>query len=455
MSANLLFALLVTFFLVIFFLMVHKKEKRWRILLLFSLVYYSYLFELGIILLLLFSIIIFFGGQWIQKKPGKKTFNTVLFISLLPLLAYKFHLLSGSSHVIFNKRVLFELAGISYYTFNGLSYLFDIRRGYTEPAKKYGILLLYLSYFPCILSGPLHRFKNLSEKFINGIEISNENFSSGFRFILWGLFKKAALAEPFKNLCDTLLDNPTNYHGPFVLLGGLFFFFELYCEFSAYVDIATGISKIFGIEINPNFKNRIYMSASRTSFWAGWHITLNKWFRDYLFFPLAKGISVRWKVNLILLFTMILIGLWHEISGKFLLWGFLNGCWILAEINYSKYFNFLKNAGRKYIGVVYHLIFASFMAIIFRSNHVWLSLQAIISNKMVGEFDPALILQIGKTSIVFLLMDYINRKTGDSGIDKYLGSLSTVKRWAVYILFSLLIMSYGFVYRELNYYIRF
>lgn len=263
-----------------------KKENKWKALLITSLGFYYILVGYKMLFLILLAYIIFRLGFVIHRNLSKIRLG--VFCILIPLIIYKitgtgFHFENYTSKdfqilEVLRWSSLFQIIGLSYFTFNGISYLIDIKRKYIKPEKSFFLVLLYLIYFPTIFSGPLHRAKYLIPQFKN-ISISDTSISKGMRLILWGLFKNMVIAQRIFILINVLSNSEIS--GPYYLILGLLFFFYLYCNFSSFIDFFQGISQIFGIQLKDNFRNRVYFSSSRQQFWRGWHITLNEWFRDY------------------------------------------------------------------------------------------------------------------------------------------------------------------------------
>lgn len=451
MTISILLILLLILLIVIGLLVFNKPEQRWKVLLFGSLVFYVIVAKWAIIAIFSFSLIVFFGGRLIAKTRQTIIYFGVIALSLSLLLIDKFNLLPSTG-----LPSTFVIIGISYITFNGLSYLFDIRKGYLKPETNYGLLLLYLLYFPYISAGPLHRYKKTVVQFRENIGLSNDNFSLGFRLILWGVFKNLVLAQYVMRLVIIIIDFPDVYKGFYVLLGGFFFFIYLYCDFSSYIDIVRGTSQIFGIKLSQNFRNRVYASTSRKHFWEGWHMTLNLWFRDYVFYRLTSKARKRWQIDLAMLITFLLIGIWHQVSWKFLIWGFMNGIWIITENKLRKHFQFIPLAIRGILGTIYHISIASCIAIVFRSNDVTASLKALFSQSVIPASNYIIVLkQIIYVSPFFILMDYFYRKAGESPIEDYLGTLSLRTRWAIYILLTICILVFGISKGNDAYYMQF
>lgn len=429
----------------------NEEKKKYHVLLILSLLFYLFIAKIAFLIIIVFSILVFESGKHLNKLPGKIHYFVIISLCLTPLLVDKIYLTSK-----LQTSDYFKLIGISYVSFNGLSYLFDIKKGYLKPETNYFLLLLYLIYLPYIFIGPLHRYREIAGQFKENISLNNLNLSNGFRLVLWGLFKHFVLAQRLNIVVETIFKDTGTYQGPYVYIGGFTFFLYLYCDFSSYVDIFQGVSQIFGIRLKSNFRNQVYASHSRKHFWAGWHVTLNHWFRDYFFYPLSKYFRAKWQNNILMILTFVLIGLWHELSIKFLIWGMLNAGWILTENRLRPHFAFLPNRMRETLGIAYHIMGASFLAIIFRTNDLAGSMQALFSfNHSVVADDWIIVKQFIYIIPPFVLMDYINRKAGEKRVDEYIGSLHMPVRWCFYLSLILLIVMMGIPTINDAYYVRF
>lgn len=446
-----------------------KPTYRWVALLIGSLLFFELLLGWQLIILLGFSFWIYFGARFIELFKAKKDIirkiNIVLIIvALVPLIISKLlPLLIKENHCIDEAIVLknpmsifgtIELLCISYYTFNGISYLIDVRKGYFSAEKNYGIVLLYLVFYPIVLSGPMERARQLIPQLKTNLELTYRNFSDAFRIILWGIFKNFVLGQHFLIYHSKIkLSDPQGF---FILLQGLSFYFYLYFTFSSYVDILGGVSRIFNIKLQKNFGNRVYAASSRKKFWENWHVTLNHWFRDYFFFSIAKSIRSKWLYHLALLTTFMLIGLWHSISLSYLVWGLLNGIWMILENKYASKFNFLEGRFRRVLGQVYHLFFASILAIIFSSDQPINDYKSLF---LETNIDPNSINWFIKYALIILCLfipfDWFCRIVRDKYISDFIGEFSTLKRWTFYFLLMLVISLFTNNWDINNYYFRF
>lgn len=326
----------------LFYLMPHRF--RWGVLLVASYVFYSQ-WSLSITLLLIFSTgMNYLMGRWMGASQTDKVKKTALITGLGINLGLLFFFMYWN----FAVRILNSLAGwlgsapqwsplnillplgISFYTFQAISYLVDIYWGRLKPEKNLGIFALYMAFFPKLLAGPIERGTSLVPQLRLEKHFSWVNLESGFRLILVGLVKKMVIADRLAILVNTVYQDVYSYNGPELALTALFYTFQIYCDFSGYTDIAMGSARILGFEITQNFTHP-YLARSVGEFWHRWHISLTSWFRDYVYIPLGgnKGGEFRTALNLLTVF--LISGLWHGAALSFVFWGLLNGVYLLIE----------------------------------------------------------------------------------------------------------------------------
>lgn len=218
--------------------------------------------------------------------------------------------------------------GISFYTFQTLSYTIDVYRKQLEPTKSVIAFLAFVSFFPQLVAGPIERASNLLPQFYKIREFNYNQAINGIRQILWGLFKKIVIADNCAKYANIIFNNSDDYSGSTLFLGAIFFTFQIYCDFSGYSDIAIGISRLFGFDLKQNFAFP-YFSRDIAEFWRRWHISLSTWFRDYLYIPLggSKGSTGKKVRNTFIIF--IVSGFWHGANWTFVMWGLLNAIYFL------------------------------------------------------------------------------------------------------------------------------
>ena len=225
--------------------------------------------------------------------------------------------------------------GISFYTFQTLSYTIDVYRRKMEPTKDFISFSAFVCFFPQLVAGPIERATHLLPQFYNKREFNYSKAVDGVRQILWGLFKKVVIADSCADYANLIFNNSADYSGSTLVLGALFFTFQIYGDFSGYSDIAIGTSRLFGFDLMQNFRFP-YFSRNIAEFWRKWHISLSTWFRDYLYIPLggSKGSLISKVRNIFLIF--IVSGFWHGANWTYIIWGILNALYILPLIIFNK-----------------------------------------------------------------------------------------------------------------------
>jgi D-alanyl-lipoteichoic acid acyltransferase DltB (MBOAT superfamily) len=229
---------------------------------------------------------------------------------------------------------LFLPLGISFYTFQTLSYLIDVYRGDIKPERHFGYFAVYVSFFLTILSGPIERGTTLLPQLHSENKFDYNKATDGMKLVAWGLFKKVVIADRLAVYVNQVFNNAHDYTGWPLIIATFFFAFQLYCDFSGYTDMAIGCGKILGYDLRINF-NLPYFSQSIKEFWRRWHISLSSWFKDYLYIPLGgnRVNKIRNYTNLILVF--LVCGLWHGANWTFVIWGLIHGIYQVIG-NYSK-----------------------------------------------------------------------------------------------------------------------
>ena len=233
--------------------------------------------------------------------------------------------------------------GISFYTFQALSYSIDVYKKRIEPTKDITAFFAFISFFPLLVAGPIERAKNLLPQFCQKRVFDYDKATDGMRQILWGFFKKIVIADNCANYVNSVFENYQSLTGSTLLLGAVFFAIQIYCDFSGYSDIAIGTSRLFGISAMRNF-NFPYFARDIAEFWRRWHISLTTWFRDYVYIPLGGSQISKLKIIRNTLVVFLLSGFWHGANWTFLAWGLYHAILFLPFILLGK--------NRKYMGTV-------------------------------------------------------------------------------------------------------
>lgn len=232
--------------------------------------------------------------------------------------------------------------GISFYTFQTLSYSIDVYRRKMKPTTDFIAFSAFVSFFPQLVAGPIERATHLLPQFYKKRTFNYHKAVDGMRQILWGLFKKVVIADNAAQFANLIFNNSADYSGSTLLLGAIFFTFQIYGDFSGYSDIAIGISRLFGFDLMRNF-HFPYFSRNIAEFWRRWHISLSTWFRDYLYIPLGGSRGSRWSKVRNIFAIFLISGFWHGANWTFIVWGALNAIYFLPLLLTNKNRLFLDN----------------------------------------------------------------------------------------------------------------
>jgi D-alanyl-lipoteichoic acid acyltransferase DltB (MBOAT superfamily) len=337
------------------------------------------------------------------------TMSLIVNLAILGFFKYANFLIDTSNTLLISSGVSYQIqlldillpVGISFYTFQSLSYTIDIYRGQLTPRKKLIDYALFVSFFPQLVAGPIVRASEFFEQLDKKRCFSFAMAQSGVMLITLGLVKKIVFADNLALFVDPVFDNPEGVSGFFTLIAVYAFAFQIYFDFSGYTDIAIGVAKLLGFSFPQNF-NYPYLALSFSDFWRRWHMTLSKWLRDYLYITLGGNRKGSWLTMRNLFLTMFLGGLWHGASWNFAIWGTLHGLYLGLErlIDQLKWLQW--NLNNKFIRfikwiIIFHLI--CFSWIFFRSQDFQLSLVIIdnifnlhSSNWIIGKLKFSIVL---------------------------------------------------------------
>jgi len=327
-----------------FFLLPHRA--RWCLLLCASCFFYMF-FKPEYILILAFTIVIdYFAGLWIEGQQNQRKRKLFLVLSLVAnigvLAMFKYfnflnNQVTGLVHVfgyhnpIPYLKIILPI-GLSFHTFQAMSYTIEVFRGNQKAEKHFGIYALYVMFYPQLVAGPIERPQNILHQFHEKKAFKYENLVAGVKRIAWGLFKKVVIADRLALMVDLVYKDPTQWHGGAILLTIVLFGIQIYCDFSGYSDIALGSAKVMGYNLMENF-NYPFRSKNITEFWRRWHISLSTWFNDYLFTPIVIN-KRNWGslgVVFALFATFCISGLWHGAAWTFVIFGSLHGLAVIFE----------------------------------------------------------------------------------------------------------------------------
>jgi alginate O-acetyltransferase complex protein AlgI len=329
----------VVFFVVVFALYwsVRARVPQNLLLLAASWLFYGAWSWKFLLLLLASTVLDYVCGLLIADAPSERRKRLVLLVSvtanLLFLATFKYLGFFVSEFAALLEQLGFQAnlpvleivlpVGISFYTFQTIGYIVDVYRGKVPATRSFLDYALYVAFFPQLVAGPIERAGHLIPQFQKPRVWSTPAFESGLQLAVWGLFKKLVLADNLAPSVDAVYANPEAFSGPALVTAMIFFAFQIYCDFSGYTDTARGVARMLGFELMLNF-NFPYISKTPVEFWQRWHISLSKWFQDYLYYPLAMrymrrgGYLRKYKAHII---SMSLIGLWHGANWTFLVFG--------------------------------------------------------------------------------------------------------------------------------------
>ena len=465
----------IIFFIIIittYFLINYKY--RWIILLIGS--YYFYMcWKPEYVFLIIFSTLIDYFcalkmGSY-KNLSDRKPYLLISILSNLGILFFfkYFNFFNQSFKDLFNYFNIFYNAttfdillpvGISFYTFQTLSYSIDVYRGNKKPETHLGIFAVYVSFFPQLVAGPIEKSTHFLPQLNKNHNFNYIRFKEGLLLMLWGFFKKIVIADRLAVLVNTVYNNPSDYQGIALIIATIFFAFQIYCDFSAYSDIAIGSARIMGYDLVTNF-NLPYLSKSISEFWRRWHISLGAWFKEYLYLPLGgnRGTLIIKIRNIIIVF--LISGLWHGANWTFIIWGGLHSIYMIFELFFQKIKNktsyiynfFEKNRFYNLLQVLFTFILVDFAWIFFRANSIQDAIYIIknlfiidlkvLSDKSLhklGLDEKDLYLSI--LLIIFLIITQSYQK--NKNIINWVLSRNIILRWTIYFLAIYSIFTFGY-----------
>jgi D-alanyl-lipoteichoic acid acyltransferase DltB (MBOAT superfamily) len=345
--------------------------------------------------------------------------------------------------------------GISFYTFQTLSYTIDIYRRKQKPEYHFGRFALFVSFFPQLVAGPIERSVNLIPQFRQDFKFEYERVRDGILLMVWGFFKKVVIADRLAEYVNLVYNNPTEFEGLQNVIATLFFSFQIYCDFSGYSDIAIGAALIMGYRLMTNFL-RPYFAQNIREFWQRWHISLSTWFRDYVYISLGGNRVVKWRWYYNLFITFLVSGLWHGADWNFIIWGALHGFYLIFAIWTLK----IREQANSWIGITrfpglykFTKIFVAFVLvyfawIFFRANNLNDAFLIIGNTYRIGDlgslnlFTFKVDMYIAFISIGFLfIVEYFEEYKGLYGKLKL--SIPRFWKWAMLTVMIFIILILG------------
>jgi D-alanyl-lipoteichoic acid acyltransferase DltB (MBOAT superfamily) len=475
------FAIFLPIVFILYWFVTQKNLKLQNILLLVaSYVFYGWWDWRFLSLIIFSSFIDYYVGVYLSKTENSRKRKLLLWTSILVNLGflgffkyYNFFLENFvEAFQFFGKPInpqglsIILPVGISFYTFQTLSYSIDVYKRKLEPTKDIVAFFSFVSFFPQLVAGPIERATNLLPQFYKKRKFEYHKAVDGMRQILWGLFKKVVIADNAATYANQIFNNYEDYNGSTLLLGAIFFAFQIYGDFSGYSDIAIGTSRLFGFNLKQNFAFP-YFSRDIAEFWRRWHISLSTWFRDYLYIPLGGSRGGTWMKIRNTFIIFLVSGFWHGANWTFVVWGFLNALYFLPLMLFNKNRVHTTDvvAQNKYLPSIkefFQIIITFFLTVIawvfFRAENITIAvsyLSQMLSKSIISM--PKIPYGINAFSyllslmfiLLFITVEWIQR-------EKKHGLEITIKnkllRWLIYSFFIILIFLFGGTQQEFIYF---
>jgi len=467
------FALFVPVVFSLYWFATKGNLKLQNILLLVASYFFYGCWDYRFLFLLIFSTLLdFYTGIKMSESgtPKMKTFWFTLSvcINLGFLGVFKYYnffvqsLADALSHLgisvnIWTLQVILPV-GISFYTFHGLSYVIDIYKSRIKPERNFIDYAVFVSFFPLLVAGPIERATHLLPQIKKSRQFDYGAAVNGLKQILWGLFKKAVIADNCAKYVNVIFADSSKYSGSTLLLAAIFFAFQIYCDFSGYSDIAIGTARLFGIDLLRNFAFP-YFSRDIAEFWRRWHISLSSWFRDYLYIPLGGSKGGTWSRIRNTFIIFIVSGFWHGANWTFIAWGFLNALYIMPSIFFKTNRNHLDIVAqgnylptiREFLSMALTFGLTVFAWIFFRSDsiaHAFHYIGGICSASIAKPFYfPYFFRNIPlmKLILICMIIEWFGREQ-QYAIATLFSGLPKILRWGVYYL----ILSTIFIFAGTN-----
>ncbi|WP_033959533.1 MBOAT family O-acyltransferase [Psychroserpens jangbogonensis] len=461
------FAIFFPIVFILYWLVSQKLFLRNLLVLVASYVFYGWWDWRFLLLIVISSLVDFIVGQKLYKSENLKQRKGLLSISLIVNLGFLVYFkytnffidtfvdsfrLFGKELEISTLNIILPV-GISFYTFQTLSYTIDIYRKQLKPTKNWLAFFSFVAFFPQLVAGPIERASHLLPQFYKTYKFNYNLVKSGLLLMAFGLFKKMVIADRAAILVNQVYNNPTDYHGYETILATVLFAFQIYCDFSGYSDIAIGAARTMGFDLMKNFDSP-YFSKSITEFWRRWHISLSTWFRDYVYIPLGGSRNGKYRTYANLFIVFVVSGLWHGAAMTFVVWGAIHGFIIVLEKVLTKYrkkiFTSKNHFLNYFLAIPLTFIIVCFAWIFFRANS-FNDAMIVINNSFIfppfsldnilsKEFDRREYWVLIVAIVILLLKDFIDRN--DKWIEN-LNKLNIVFRWLIYLVIVLSIIFYG------------
>jgi alginate O-acetyltransferase complex protein AlgI len=360
----LLFFIIVT---AVYFILPHRY--RWFHLLAASCYFYMFFVPVYIFILAGTIVVDYFAGIWIEDATGRNRklfliFSLIANIGVLAIFKYYNFFIeninqaiqaSGNTAALPYLKILLPI-GLSFHTFQAMSYTIEVYRRNQKAEKHFGIYALYVMFYPQLVAGPIERPQNMLHQFHKEHKFNADDLFIGFKLILWGMFKKVVIADRIAILVNQVYDSPQEYNATMLFIASVFFAIQIYCDFSGYSAIALGTAKVMGFNMMQNFNNP-YQAKTISEFWKRWHISLSTWFKDYLYISLGGNRVTTGRLYINLFIVFIVSGFWHGANWTFIVWGALHGFYLVWAMLFEKpKLYFAKITGLSRLPALYNLL---------------------------------------------------------------------------------------------------
>ncbi len=381
---SLAFVWFFAFVTALFFILPHKY--RWLLLLLSSCYFYMDFLPIYILVLAFTIVIDYYAGLLIERSSGtrRKWYLRMSIFANIGILGFFKYFNFVNDNVSFVLK-LFDFTnpvsdisfllpiGLSFHTFQAMSYTIEVYRGNQKAERNFGIYALYVMFYPQLVAGPIERPQNILHQFHEPKKFDYSRAVAGLRIMLWGFFKKLVVADRLSIYVNAVYNNPEHHSGKTMILATFLFWFQIYCDFSGYSDIAIGSAKVMGYNLMENFRRPLF-GKSIADKWNRWHLSLYTWFKDYVYAPLAKT-AKRSKTKLLAYIVVIFLlsGLWHGANWTYVIWGAFSGLTIVVERLYKekvKPQKYISKLWMTILGTIIAFLITSFSVLIFRAQTV-------------------------------------------------------------------------------------
>jgi alginate O-acetyltransferase complex protein AlgI len=424
-------------------------KQQHLVILLTNLIFYGY-WDVRFLLLLIFEIAVCYFMMLVYSKTKRRIFVTVAVvfcIAVLGVFKYCNFFLDTFTNVFGIKDTislnLIIPLGVSFYTFQALSYVFDVYRGVINVETNFVKLTAYLSFFPQITSGPIVKARMFLPQLDILHKIKKENVYSGIQLFLLGLTKKVVFADRIGVAVDAVFSAPQAYNGISIFFAVLGYAMQIYCDFSGYSDMAIGIARIWGFDLGKNF-NMPYLAKNPSDFWGRWHISLSSWFKEYVYIPLGGSRDGKWKTYRNLFITMLLSGIWHGANWTFVIWGVFHAIYSVVHKMWKSSHRHISKKSQPVLCTFANFSIICLSWVVFRANNIGTAFDVL-----KGLFNFEGVSYINVYVVVFLVLIvlsniYSYKKNNGNATETFL-NLDNFKSKLIFVIWICLIAMFAYV----------